>query len=306
VAASPRSGLVAWSGARDYVKGGSFVEALNANTNVVLARLPIGKLQVHSLCFSPDGKFLATSVFTDRLRVWDTATWQEVFPVSEPELGRNKVTFSADGKYIAGSDAYAEVVLWALPGGQPVRLGRLPHILKDLDFSPDGQWLVTCDFRGTVKVWSVGRRQEHWSFYAHEHPKTRQVGSSGSKFLPDNRTVVTAGVDGYIRFWDIQARREASEAILPGIGSISGIALSPNRRLVAVASGVSLSPLTPGGITVWDVVGRKKIDPGRGFEVGVYCCCFTPDGQRLVVGTAGEKGPTVLDLPKEALAGFTP
>jgi WD40 repeat protein len=306
VAASPRSELLAWSGKRNH-GGGAFTEALDAKPDAVRARLPISdNLTVHSLCFSPDGKFLATSVFENRLRVWDTATWQEVFPVSEPELGKNCVTFSVDGRYIAGSDEKARIVLWALPGGQPVRLGTHPYTLQDLDFSPDGQWLVTCDFRGTVKVWSVGQRQEHWSFNAPEHPQTREVGVSGSKFLPDNRTVVTAGIDGCIRFWDIQTRREASEAILGGVGRISMVALSPNKRLLAVASGIPLSPLSPGGMTIWDVVGRKNIYPGRDFKVGVSCCCFTSDGQRLVVGMSGGKGLTLLDLPKETSAGSTP
>jgi WD40 repeat protein len=299
VAFAPRSELVACSGVRQ--PGGPYVEILDLKHNRCQMRLPIGgEDTVHSLCFSPDGEFLACSVFHDRLRVWDTGTWKEVKLVSEAERGQNSVAFSQDGLYISGSDADARVVLWTRPEGRAVSLGSHRYTLNDLDFSQDGEWLVTCDFRGTFKVWSLTENNEHWSFYAHEHPATRAVGSSACKFLADNRTIVTVGVDGYLRFWDTQRKKETNEPIPAGVSSIKTVAISPDRRLLAVGSAVSLSPITPGSLTIWDIVNRRRVLPLHKFQTGVSCCCFTPDGKKLLVGTSGPQGRlTLLDLPQQ-------
>jgi WD40 repeat protein len=123
-----------------------------------------GRHSVHSLAFTPDGRFLASlqSSKNDNLRIWDVRKGKIVATLTanrkgfHPREGLRLIDISPDGETLVASELDATLRFWDVPSG------RLRAVLQSspaddeflaLAFSPDGRWLATGNERGLVKLW---------------------------------------------------------------------------------------------------------------------------------------------------------
>ena len=273
----------------------------------LLKRLPVDDQdQVTGVAFSPDGRLLAACVFKKPLRLWDTATWRERPPLKDfPLRGKRGpfasliVAFAPDNRRLAASDFEGHVVLWDPDSREVTLLGQHYSFPEQLAFSPNRQWLASCNGEG-VKVWDLGRRREHWSFPAHADRVNGRVGVKGCAFRPDNRTLVTAGVDGMVRFWDVLTKGEG-EPLKGGVGEVRAMALSPDGGAVAVGGAEYGHQQDRGALRVWDLDTRQPRTPRLRFPGPVECVRYSADGGRLAAATGGRGGRirvwNVADLP---------
>jgi WD40 repeat protein len=113
--------------------------------DVAIAK-PRAILHMHcnSLAFSPDSMILATG--REEVRLWDSGSGKEMasFPIPERNWPINGLTFTPDGRYLAGGDNRGRVLIWDVPG-RSLR-ARLYHGDGEwrafpLLFSPDGRSL---------------------------------------------------------------------------------------------------------------------------------------------------------------------
>jgi WD40 repeat protein/serine/threonine protein kinase len=77
--------------------------------------------EIHAVAFSPDGKTLATSATDKTIRLWNMATWQELFVLAQfPPEGPGPLAFSPDGTTLAAaafSGGESRVYLWLAGAG---------------------------------------------------------------------------------------------------------------------------------------------------------------------------------------------
>ena len=73
---------------------------------------------VRSVCFSPDGKRLASAAGTRRLEVWDAETGQELLTLKGHTAQVSSVCFSPDGKRLASASWDKTVKVWDAEKGQ--------------------------------------------------------------------------------------------------------------------------------------------------------------------------------------------
>ena len=69
--------------------------------------------------------------------------------------------------------------------------------IKSIAFSPDGQWLVSCDLAGSVRLWNVKTQTQ-----ACEFPK-QEYGMLSVSFSPDGTRVVSGLKNGTALVWDV-------------------------------------------------------------------------------------------------------
>jgi WD40 repeat protein len=130
---------------------------LDAETGQLLAtRTEAHQHPVAGVAFSTDSTRAASVSEDGTLAIWDTSSRQLLTsPFKSHMLGAHGVAFSADGRRLAtGSNGREAVKLWDMSTyREVVALSGEGSLFWFVAFSPDGQWLATCNWEGQLHLW---------------------------------------------------------------------------------------------------------------------------------------------------------
>ena len=172
----------------------------------LLGRYPFPVLTV---CFSPDGKILATgggSLGRDSpdngIRLWDAAAGKEKTVLKGHAKAVTSLDFSPDGKILASGSSDNDIRLWNInavtgsAGERSVLRGHAKAVLS-VSFSPDGRTLVSASFDNSIRLWDAETGKEKAVLDRHMEPVM------SVSFSRDGKTLASGSWDKTIRLWDL-------------------------------------------------------------------------------------------------------
>ncbi|MFH7244744.1 MAG: hypothetical protein ACHWZW_18060 [Spirulina sp.] len=138
-----------------------------------------------------------------------------------------------------------------------------------VEFSVDGQTIVSGGRDGTVRLWDRFGQPIGEPFVGHQD----RVDSV--KFSVDGQTIVSGGRDGTVRLWD-----RSGQPIGEPFGhqsAVFSVGFSPDGQTI-VSGGIDNT------VRLWNRAGQPIGEPFVGHQDGVNSVEFSPDGQTIVSG----------------------
>jgi WD40 repeat protein len=168
----------------------------DASSGVELLQLQEPTGGVFAVCFSADGRWLATATF-DTLRVWDACTGNEVLRLAGIKDCIENMCFSPDSRRLAAATLDNAVCVWdTSTGAEVLRLQGHQDTVKSVCYSPDGRRLASASWDHTVRVWDVSSGSEVLRLDDHTD------GVVAVWFSLDGRRLASASYDRTVRVWD--------------------------------------------------------------------------------------------------------
>ncbi len=244
----------------------------------IVARLTGG--HTWDVAFSPDGTLLATSHFGG-LRLWDTATWGEIWMVEGNDTTWS-VAFSADESTLVTATGGA-VKVWDVASGEELRTIPSGGTLSAVAASPDGRWVAApAGVAGNeVSLWDASE-----AVTAGLEPVAAILTLRGHAsmikalaFSLDSALLASGSADNTARLWEVEGGVQKL-VLQKHTGEVTSLAFSSDGRFLATGS----MDMT---VRLWDVGTGASLATLAGHTGWVKAVAFSPDGLRLASG-AGE------------------
>ena len=196
--------------------------------------------------------------------------------------GEIAVAITRDGALAASGGVEGAIRLWHVRTGELVSelLDAVVSPIDSLDFSPDGQLLVSSANSGRIVCWSVTAKHQLWSCH------TQGCRAYQARFSPAGDVIASAHGDHHIRLWNPE-NGEQMGTLAGHQDEVRSLAFHPHESVIASGS-------TDGTIRIWDWKQRSpdaRLDCGpiqaRNRESWPRTVVFEPDGKHLLVVTAG-------------------
>ena len=241
----------------------------------------------NSVVFGPDG-MIASGHSDGAIRLWDSATGQQMRSFRGHTGSVGSVAFSPDGLLLASASEDQTVRLWEVSSGRLLRFTGHESAVRSVAFSPDGLLLASASDDKTMRLWEASSGCLLRSFEGHQ-------GSVYSvAFSREGLLLASASYDKTVRLWEVASGRLLYSFEGHQI-SVSVVAFSPDGRLLASAS-------YDNTVRLWEASSGRLLHSFEGHQSHVFSVAFSPDG--FLLASAGyEKTVLLWDVSSAQTVG---
>lgn len=151
--------------------------------------------QICTLCFSDDGRIIATGGRDGTIHLWAAKQGMHLIPLSGHKEQINNIVISPDGMTILSKSTDNTVHLWNAITGQLLNtLDGYTEDVATVSFSPDGKTIASGGSDNKVRLWNASSGQFLKTLTGH----TSNIYSVC--YSPDGKTIASGGTT--TRLWD--------------------------------------------------------------------------------------------------------
>ena len=292
-------------------------------TNGELAILQKHTGPTNVLAFSPDGKMLASGSSDKTVQLWDTATGAHLATFTKHRRGITALAFSPDGRTLASGSMDGTIRFWNTTTRTllPIHLTEHTEWVKAVSFFENDTTLASVAFNGVITLWDLKTSQKTGgqmvgprdflltSAFSPDGTKLATLGAKSATFLNIGygKIVTTREPDRLVRLTDVRTGRELATLTktVGGINDEGYMTFSPDGKRVAFhGSGkIHVWRTETGDVLTISLLEQNHENHGELLNDDamidrlmmtrlleeVTVLVFSPDGKKLVSGTAGGK-----------------
>jgi small GTP-binding protein len=224
------------------------------------------------ICWSPDGRLLATPSENGTVRVWDTDSGACLRIICQDE-SMFAAAFHPDGHILATGGSRG-TSLWDVDS-EKLRNRLTSDYCHAVAFSPHSRIVASGNRLGTVTLWELSTGSALCRITGHSRHNSMVLSMA---FDGDGDMLVTGDTDGTVRLWAIPSGQLLRE--LDGHSDeVTSVAFHPGSGVLASAS-------FDRAIRLWDVATGGIFSILEGHTDAVQALSFSGDGQVLASNSA--------------------
>lgn len=247
---------------------------------------------VTAAALSRDGTLVATGGGEDHVvRIWDAATGAQRLMLTGHRATIGALAFLSEGKELASVDWDDTLRLWDLTAGKETRKFEKSVSGLSAVFAPDGKTVITIDASNNVVLRDVATGEPTRRLQIKESSPAFAFSSDGTVAAIGGRQCDDHGANCRAKTWLWNMQSRALQP-LPAAGDylVRGLAISPDKKQLAIGSGVGVFGKCEGkcAVQIVDVPSGKEVWRQANFSADIQALTFTADGKALLA--AGHDG----------------
>jgi WD40 repeat protein/serine/threonine protein kinase len=231
---------------------------------------------IWQVCFSPDGKHLASRTWNSKsldsceIKIWDLDTRKAIVSIDNLRaVGGRALAFTRDGERLAAGNGPNLVNVWDAASGRELLVTGLKRSsVESLTTSPDGERLAVAGIARDVQILDAHTGAVVSTCSGDLAPRGRLI------FSPDGQRLASASSGG-IELWDTESG-QLIRVFKGHVGPVTDVAFSPDGALLASTGG-------DGCVKVWDAISDPGSIPISGPLARLFVV-ISPEGRTALTG----------------------
>ena len=240
-----------------------------------------GDLYIRSVCFSPDGKLLATGAEDKLIRIWDLATKRIIKVLRGHEQDIYSLDFFPDGDRLVSGSGDRSVRIWSLRSSQCTLTLSIEDGVTTVAVSPDGKLIAAGSLDRTVRVWdsTTGFLVERLDS-GNESGNGHEDSVYSVAFSNNGNQIASGSLDRTVKLWNLEGKSDKNsncEATYIGHKDfVLSVCCTPNNEYI-------LSGSKDRGVIFWDQASGNALLMLQGHRNSVISVAVSSNSQ----GTEG-------------------
>ncbi|SMN20659.1 similar to Saccharomyces cerevisiae YCR084C TUP1 General repressor of transcription [Maudiozyma saulgeensis] len=168
-------------------------------------------LYIRSVCFSPDGKFLATGAEDKLIRIWDIERQEIVTVLRGHEQDIYSLDYFPQGDKLLSGSGDRTVRIWDLTTGKCSLTLAIEDGITTVAVSPDnGKYIAAGSLDHSVRLWDsqTGFLLERLDS-ENEHGNGHKDSVYSIMFSKDGNSIVSGSLDKTVKLWDLNTSNQS-------------------------------------------------------------------------------------------------